>query len=612
MPVDAALDPAQRALYADILRAPAGFRLDAAVATTYSLDFETALVIPAALAFHAAEERRETLGTPLALLDGLERMARRIAIFCEAGRIHGRPSGANRLTALLEDTVTEVLAPRGGAFHPKLWALRFLPMDGVRAPCMRLAILSRNLTTDASWDLSLCLDGEPQPGQLPGNAPLRDLIAALPGLSIGRPTPPAARAIADSLAADVARTRWAHPEGVDALSFATAGLGGADWFPPVGDRLGVISPFVTEGALRRLTEGMSPGDAILLSRSEELDTLAEATLARFGQVRVLKEMAETEDGEDPPEDAAPRAPARGLHAKAFVTERRGRTTITMGSGNATRAALLDRTNVEVFAVLTGPTRRLGGVEAQMGDGALGPYLEDYIRRDTAPTEAERAAERRLDTARRALARADLRLSCSDGPAGVALALWAPEPVALCGATMRAWPITRTRDDGTPLMALGPEPVLLGRLALRDVTRWIGIALTDPETGAERLFSLGATLQGLPERRMSKILRSVIENRDAFLRYLRLLLGEEGEMGRALMRAGGGADLSGLFGGPAEDGVLEDMVRALSGDGRALEDVARLIDRLGEATDDAGNPVIPEEFRTLWAAFEALDDRKAAE
>lgn len=98
MQADAALDPAQRALYAEILRAPAGFRLDAAVTTTYSLDFETALVIPAALAFHAAaEERRETLGTPLALLDGLERMARRIAIFCEASRIHGRPSGANRL-----------------------------------------------------------------------------------------------------------------------------------------------------------------------------------------------------------------------------------------------------------------------------------------------------------------------------------------------------------------------------------------------------------------------------------------------------------------------------------------------------------------------------------
>lgn len=110
---NAALDPENRALYAEILRAPAGYELDAAVATTYTLDFETALVVPATLAFHAAENRQETLDTPLALLEGLERLSERIAIFCEAGRIKAVPKGANRLTALLEDTVTEVTAPRG-------------------------------------------------------------------------------------------------------------------------------------------------------------------------------------------------------------------------------------------------------------------------------------------------------------------------------------------------------------------------------------------------------------------------------------------------------------------------------------------------------------------
>ena len=613
---DPALDPAQRALYVDILRAPAGFRLDAAVATTYSLDFETALVIPAALAFHAAEERREALGTPLALLDGLERMARRITIFCEAGRIHGRPSGANRLTALLEDTVTEVLAPRAleksghGAFHPKLWALRFAPMDGVGDMQIRLAILSRNLTTDASWDLSLCLDGAPQEAPLADNAPLRDLIAALPDLSVGRPTPQVVRDMCVSLAEDVARTRWTLPEGVDMARFATGGISDSDWLPPVGKRLGVISPFLSAEALQTLTAGISKSDAVLLSRSEELDSIGQTTLDRFGEVRVLDEMAELEDGEDPPEDAAPAAPARGLHAKAFVTEAEGRTTITMGSGNATTAALIDRRNVEVFAMLEGTTRRLGGVEDQMAPEALGQYLKDYVRGEEAPSAAELNAEVRLDAAQRALVRADLRLTCRDEQAGVSLALSVPEPVRIDGVTLRVWPITRTRDDGVRVERFGPDPISLGRLALRDVTRWVGIELKDPETGAQRLFSLGTTLENLPERRMSEVLRSVIKNRDAFLRYLRLLLGEEGEIGRGLMAAGGGADLSGLFGRPAEEGLLEDMVRALTGEGRALEDVGRLIDRLGDATDNAGNPVIPEEFRTLWAAFETLDPKAA--
>jgi hypothetical protein len=91
MPPETALDPQNRALYGDILRPPPGYGFDCAVATTYTLDFETALVIPATLAFHAAENRKETLDSPLALLEGLERLAGRIAIYCEAGRIQGAP-----------------------------------------------------------------------------------------------------------------------------------------------------------------------------------------------------------------------------------------------------------------------------------------------------------------------------------------------------------------------------------------------------------------------------------------------------------------------------------------------------------------------------------------
>ena len=96
MPPEAALDPQNRALYGDILRPPPGYGFDCAVATTYTLDFETALVIPATLAFHAAESRQETLDSPLALLEGLERLAGRIAIYCEAGRIQGAPDEGHR------------------------------------------------------------------------------------------------------------------------------------------------------------------------------------------------------------------------------------------------------------------------------------------------------------------------------------------------------------------------------------------------------------------------------------------------------------------------------------------------------------------------------------
>ena len=44
------LDPEQRTLYGANLQPPAGYIFDAAVATTFSLDFETALAVPVSLA----------------------------------------------------------------------------------------------------------------------------------------------------------------------------------------------------------------------------------------------------------------------------------------------------------------------------------------------------------------------------------------------------------------------------------------------------------------------------------------------------------------------------------------------------------------------------------
>lgn len=96
MPSDSPLDPENSALDGEILRALPEYEVDVALATTYSLDFETALVIPAKMAFQAAESRAQVLDTPLAPLDGLERLAERVAIFCEAGRIVAQPRAASR------------------------------------------------------------------------------------------------------------------------------------------------------------------------------------------------------------------------------------------------------------------------------------------------------------------------------------------------------------------------------------------------------------------------------------------------------------------------------------------------------------------------------------
>lgn len=613
MPSDSPLDPENRALYGEILRAPPGYEVDMALATTYSLDFETALVIPATMAFQAAESRAQVLDMPLALLDGLERLAECVAIFCEAGRIAAQPRAANRLTALLEDTVTEVLAPRGGAFHPKIWVLRFVSLTGAGPIRMRLAILSRNLTTDRSWDLSLSLDGEVSDSVQPDNTPISALLRALPGLARGRPTPARNRKIAEGLARDLDQTVWTLPEGTRRLRFAVNGLGQPPFRPKVGRAMGIISPFLSPEALVQLTKGLEPADCWLLSRAEELAQMPPDVLARFGQVMVLDDLAETEDGEE----AEAVSTALGLHAKVFVTERYPRpestTDLTVGSGNATAAALLNGSNVEVFGTLSGPSRRMGWVADHIAPERLGRFLRPWQPPATpaAPGPAV-AAEARLEEMRRALAAADLTLRCTLAEdARISLTLTARGSVAFPD-TLRAelWPLTLGPNHAITLTApLGRNGLPLGQFALADVTRWLGLRLTDLETGAELVFTLGTTLKDLPDARTAEILRGIIENREAFLRYIRLLLGDPQAAGQIILQGGKGGFLG--FAGFADDApILEDMVRSLAGDGRRLRDIERLMSRLGDAKGADGEPVIPPRFAALWEVFRSVLPKEA--
>ncbi|UWU28861.1 phospholipase D family protein [Rhizobium sp. WSM1274] len=361
MPADSFFDPDNRQLYTDLLRPPESYRFEDAIATTYSLDFETALVIPTSIVFRDAENREEMLANPMALLEGVERMASRLAIYCDRGRIKGARPDAARLMALYENTITEVSAPGGGAFHPKIWCVRFRS-DTADVPVrMRLGILSRNLTSDRSWDLCLCLDGVVGNTANPSNAPLERLLRKLPELA-NVATRPSVPMFLPSLLTDLQRCHWELPLGATRVSFSVNGLGGEAWPLPNGERLAILSPFVSADALAALRDGF-PQESLcsLVARAEELDCLSPEILDRF-RIHTLDERATENDGED--NEARPSVDLDGLHAKAYVVERRQRLQISVGSANATTPALLPqkahRSNIEFMANLEGPISRMGG------------------------------------------------------------------------------------------------------------------------------------------------------------------------------------------------------------------------------------------------------------
>ena len=174
------LAPDNRALLLDALRPPPGYSLDRAVGTTFTLDLETALMVPLAFAGFRFDENPD----PIEIMEALRRMSERLDIFCQAGGISAA-AWPSDLVALLEKSIHEVRRPRPGRiFHPKVWALRFL--DSSDESWYRLVVLSRNLTASRSWDTVLWFDGKPQ-GRRPiaDNAPLGRLLAWLSDLAGG-------------------------------------------------------------------------------------------------------------------------------------------------------------------------------------------------------------------------------------------------------------------------------------------------------------------------------------------------------------------------------------------------------------------------------------------
>ncbi|HET7569770.1 MAG TPA: phospholipase D family protein [Gammaproteobacteria bacterium] len=606
MPGKRSLDPEDRTLYGANLRPPPGYTFDAAVASTFSLDFETMLAVPVSLALFAAENRDDIVANPLALLEGVQRIAGRLAVFSDAGRIQAQTHPQSRLCSLLEKIVVEVAAPGGGAFHPKLWVLRFQPMHAGDPVRLRLLILSRNLTRDRSWDTALTLDGHISGRRPVANRPLVNLIRRLPGLATAG-VPEGTRELVTEISEDLRRVEWRVPEPFDNVSFAVNGLGGKLWKPEGCARLGVISPFCDEATLRMLAQLPAADKPVFVGRSDELAALSPAALEQFERVAVLDEMATTEDGEEGEEGVH-----YGLHAKVYVAESGWNTIITVGSGNATRPALSGR-NVELFATLTGKRSRVGSVEEILGEAGFGRLTRPFIAGEVAAADpVQRDAEARLDVARNELCGAGLRLRCEREPtANGGASLWrmrltSPSRVALAGVgKLRIWPITRGEGHGRDVLeALRcGESIDLGAMALVDVTRFMAFQLTDDGERASLLFSTGLALDGLPAQRQAALLRLVIDNNDAFFRYLRLLLSGVDDPFAAALAARGDSSRGNWRGAEDDVPLLEEMVRAFCRGGEKLRAIKRLIEQLGPPESGQADPV-PPEFRLLWDTFRA--------
>ena len=575
---------------------------DEAIGTAFSMDPLLLLEAPVFLALMAGTGA--TPPAPLSVLEAIRRYSGKITAYVQRGRIHvPAVTKPNPLFGLLEKMTVEVKAPGGGVFHPKAWAIRFYSPDRSDV-VLRLVILSRNMTADRSWDLSLQLEGKPGGRKIKENKPLFQFFKMLPELAANQ-VPRGRIDQANRFAEEIQKTQWELPDGFDEIEFFLPGVKGLEWKPEKSDRLAVISPFCSTGALKELQKSTEVAIA-LISRPDTLQSIPKAVLQGFGSCLHLDEAAETEDGEQ--EDLQGEANTVGLHAKAYVYETRYHTDYThivMGSANATHAALLGAKNIEILVKMVGKKNRVGGIDELIGADGLGEFLVPFEPQEEVEIDTGReAAEASLEKARELLVESKLKVRCTPSDQGRQWGLGLVGRIPqLEGITkLRAWPITLQPDHAIDLMGITSNEVILGDFSASSVTGLIAFELFTGHPEVNARFVLNLPVDGLPAERDAEILQTVINNQDGFIRYLLLLLGGDWENGD--YEGGGGAGfgtwLSRLAQG--EDiPLLEELTKAYSRSPSRLKEIAHLIEDL--TSQESHKSVVPERFLELWSVYE---------
>lgn len=618
------LEAANRQALTQQLRPPAGFRLAHAVGTTFTLDMTSALSVPLSFVAGSGEE----FTNPVAVLSALRKVSDRVDIFCQAGHIKA-PSDASDLLALLEPMVHQVSVKRG-LFHPKVWLLEF-ENDTERR--YRFLCSSRNLTTDASWDLLVRLDGEPVQDIKdagPDSGPLTRFVAGLPGLCTVKPDAGRLTRVR-GLASRLADVRWDLPEDIHRLAFRPMGMGDEfeqgsivahlrdpENYIALNNKTGdaaflgrdklVISPFLDDKLIGRLKDRWTE-NLYVYSRGDQVDLLNEKTVADTRtSFKAFDELGIPESADSGLSDTDESGIQRvaddltGLHAKAYFCDYDHFTYAILGSANATEAGFTK--NVEFLLEMRGAKKRLGvqRIKDSLKDVPFAVY--DGVG-GQARSEEDKAAFQLESALRDAAAQPFLLDAIPDDAPKQTFTVtvshdWSPKPEFTAKLRLLSLP----QPSAVVEPSGGPHRHAFHAIPLADVTPYLVLTLEDAAAKLSKSTVIQGSLRTDPAGRLDEIIARQLDDPQKLRQFLLLFLTPE----EALPGSGTGAGwFAGAgFGDGSTAGLFEAMVGAMAGPDASsvFPDLKVVMDRLLALRGD--DPEI-QQLHALWtAATEALD------
>lgn len=608
------LNPNTRHLYLESLQPPAGYVLDRAIATTFSLDLLSLLMAPLSMSLFECQDRSDVLKDPIAVLEALKRTTNNLTVFCQQGRI-AIPKGDTLLYRHLEPVVIEVQPPNNkGIFHPKVWLLRFKNDDNV---IYRFLCLSKNLTFDKSWDTILAMDGclKNRKNAFKRNYPLSDFIKTLPKIATSNFNQNMIDNV-NIIAEEIKRVEFKTPDGFDDFSFLPSGIDGYTKPPSLHShsRLMLMSPFLSDKYLQPLID--SGTDNILISREDSLDGVKQKTyddVKSRSKIYIMDESAEHPEGIEDLDNESIDQPAfndfSGLHGKLYISETGWNASILTGSANATIAAF-DGRNVEFLVELKGKKSKIG-IDKFLNDdkSSFCEFLCEYKRTYTPKDDIKKELEDRLEKARRAILSLEFLLKVTENPDGT----FSMCMKSKCAISMNSdlvdgecYPISLKTSNSQNINPLLTENYInFDNVSILSLTSFIAFELVAKNKDQKMSinFVLNLPIEGLPAERDTLILQNIVSNEKQFMRYLLFLLAEGDESliisDRIVKHNADDMDFGTKLN--SQFPLFEELVRAYSRNPEKIERISKLVKDL-DSKKDAPQKLLPEGFLQMWKTF----------
>ena len=591
--------------YGQILAPPAGYELDFAVGTTYSLDLDA--LVGASLAMGLSEETDSSLmNNPVCLLEALRSTGDKVALFCEGGQIH-MPNKVTSLYILLEKMVFSVQPKKQQriaaypSFHPKFWLIRYV--NNTKEVVYRVIVLSRNLTFDRSWDVTYYMDGHVGENQSDKNDPLCDFLSylriQLPGSENGKSKSKLIRTMIKELPCVVFETSDKEfydyqfiPNGIKRSGGGYYRFEETQLFTDTFHEIMIMSPFLSGSVIKDFNDrnAQSPIEGsryMLITRETSLSKLKPEDVSNFS-IYTLRDTVI--DGETAISDESGNMQKQDIHAKMYMFLKNSTAKLYLGSLNASHNAVYG--NVEFMLCLTSKRRYLNldklkeSLFGSNADGSDNPFQEVALSSAIISEETDEANN--LDAVIKEINRSGA--------------------TAVAEAEDDSYTITLTFEDcDTKGYHVTVRPLLSNRkenyhsiitfqgLSITQLSEFYAVAVSDSEKTVERVLIIPT--KGLPQEREKAVVTSVVSDKDCFYRYIAFLLGDNSILTiletEAIGEKGQGTSVQRTYHIPA---LYEKMLKtaAIAPEKfKGIEFLMRTISRDG---------IIPDEFETLYKTF----------